>query len=724
MPSIAASPFRGEVAVDGSPTHPELWLDAPANVTLPGSSRTYREWVRGLPDRRWDASSRRWVITGLGVGDGLAGTGRVDLPAWFAAVGLAVRYPHAGPVAGWSLDRLVTPAARFHPEFPDRLQVVPRLLGTQVTEERLGWGAVHERAAGWFELPVMDALTGGRLRAGVTWPEGTAERAAAQLRRSPAVAGFERFAAQLSSAASFDDLDGGREALAGWLAMLPAWFGMELYPYQQLGALAVALGHSLLADEPGLGKTASALAVAAIRGSARTLIVCPPLVATHWEREAARTGLATAGGSRPAGRIVRLSPRSKRAVALPDAGVVIVPDSLLAARPALRDEVRGWGADVLLYDEAHRAMNLTTARTAAVLDVAASARFCVPITGTPLLASPHQLVPLLEMARLLGPVFGGRDAFLRAYCRQDSFGNFQPRRRELDRLGTILTERVWTRRRKQTVLPWLPRKLRTDLHVDVPLGEYRAAHREVLAVIDRWIDEYRAEHDGQDPDGEAVEAFARGSLGLISQLRRASGLCKIPAATEFLALHDFEPDASDGRFRRPLLVWAHHREVVDALLDAVPARVGRVGAIRGQTSDAERDELVDAFQAGEVAVLVCSIVKAGVGITLTRAQDALFVETDWTPAIVEQAEDRANRIGSTEHLQITTLIATGTVDEHVQTALDTKRHILGAVYGDTLPVSTATGPEPLTATDLVTTLIDDRLARARKGRRTKPMDEE
>ncbi len=44
---------------------------------------------------------------------------------------------------------------------------------------------------------------------------------------------------------------------------IPTWFGPDLYEYQQLGALAAVAGRTLVADQPGAGKTYQALAAAA-----------------------------------------------------------------------------------------------------------------------------------------------------------------------------------------------------------------------------------------------------------------------------------------------------------------------------------------------------------------------------------------------------------------------------------------------------------------------------
>jgi SNF2 family DNA or RNA helicase len=73
---------------------------------------------------------------------------------------------------------------------------------------------------------------------------------------------------------------------------LQAAFGRQLMPHQAQVVAAAAEGHRtfLLADEPGLGKTAQALLAAEAAGAYPLLVVVPNVVKTNWARE---TGLWT-----------------------------------------------------------------------------------------------------------------------------------------------------------------------------------------------------------------------------------------------------------------------------------------------------------------------------------------------------------------------------------------------------------------------------------------------
>ncbi len=121
---------------------------------------------------------------------------------------------------------------------------------------------------------------------------------------------------------------------------------------------------------------------------------------------------------------------------------------------------------------------------------------------------------------------------------------------------------------------------------------------------------------------------------------------------------------------RPLLVWAHHSDVIGALQEATGAP-----ALTGSTSKRAADRLIDGFQAGEVPLLICSILAVGAGIALTRGSDAIFAEFDWTPAQMQQAVDRQRRIGQLRTVRAHIPVAVGTLDEHAVRVLGTRQKL-------------------------------------------------
>ena len=124
---------------------------------------------------------------------------------------------------------------------------------------------------------------------------------------------------------------------------------------------------------------------------------------------------------------------------------------------------------------------------------------------------------------------------------------------------------------------------------------------------------------------------------------------------------------------RKLVVFAHHRRVVQAIAERFDA-----GVIIGGMTDSRRDRVIDAFtNSDEPRLLVCSIAAAGVGINLQRASDVMFAEQPWNPSDCDQAEDRCHRIGQTRGVMVDYIVASGTIDEHVARVVERKRRITG-----------------------------------------------
>jgi SNF2 family DNA or RNA helicase len=124
------------------------------------------------------------------------------------------------------------------------------------------------------------------------------------------------------------------------------------------------------------------------------------------------------------------------------------------------------------------------------------------------------------------------------------------------------------------------------------------------------------------------------------------------------------------------VAFADHVEVQHALVERFPA----AAHVLGDDAIGARDAAMTAFQRPDgPQLIVCSLRAAGQGITLTRASNVAFLELDWTPARLAQAEDRCHRIGQDDAVTAWYLLAPDTIDETMAELLEHKRGVIGAV---------------------------------------------
>jgi SWI/SNF-related matrix-associated actin-dependent regulator 1 of chromatin subfamily A len=442
------------------------------------------------------------------------------------------------------------------------------------------------------------------------------------------------------------------------------WFNPQPYPYQILGALKAAFqGHNLIADEPGLGKTIQAILAAGLIKAKRIIVICPPALITNWATEIKNTNQLDHLHPTKPGQLVTITASDKTTPPLPEVGYVVTSDTLITARPKLLEQLSKQFWDLLIVDESHRLKNYKAKRTRKVWHLSKSCEHMIALTGTPIVSNPLDLLPTLGM---LGQLKHFPDNYLDTYTKENYWGGREPRRENLDDLKQLLDAHVWVRRTKQQVLKDLPSKSRHAQFVDVDDKAVRDAFKPVERKLLNHVKKHGVEH---------LDEWVKESRPLVSELHRGTGLAKIPAALDWIINH------VEGTTGRPLIVWAVHTDVIVGLEKALHKHDPglQVRTFYGATPPDERDQTVQDFQAGKVDVLVAQIVAAGTGLTLTRSSDALFVETDWTPANVVQAEDRIHRISQDYPVTITTLLAPGTLDPVIHRVLMENIQTLNAV---------------------------------------------
>jgi SWI/SNF-related matrix-associated actin-dependent regulator 1 of chromatin subfamily A len=199
------------------------------------------------------------------------------------------------------------------------------------------------------------------------------------------------------------------------------------------------------------------------------------------------------------------------------------------------------------------------------------------------------------------------------------------------------------RRLKVDVLKDLPAKQRCI----VPVTIQKPQHIKQCKNIISQLNETRSSVSSLVGE-EASEAHFE-ARKLLMQAYQASGVGKSQSVAEYVL------DWLRGSSTKKVLVFAHHKEVLDTIEAAVSKHLKGVGHIRidGSVPPIERASSVKKFQTkAEVRLGLLSVTAAGVGLTLTAASSVIFAELHWTPGVLAQAEDRCHRIGQTNAVNI------------------------------------------------------------------------
>lgn len=484
--------------------------------------------------------------------------------------------------------------------------------------------------------------------------------------------------------------------------------GWSYLPYQVAGiAYCLARPKALVGDEMGLGKTIQAIGVHNADASVQSmLIVCPASLRSNWARE------VTTWATRPVRVEVIESTSQRLQEPAEGATTVVVVNYDLVRKGPLRDALMARDWDLLVIDEAHRAKNPEAQQTRSVLGtwdkekkeavpgLVQRARRVVALTGTPVPNRPIEIQPLLAA---LGVEWAkSRFGFAKRYANatQTRYGWDMDGASNLDELQEKLRAAVMVRRVKSQVLTELPAK-RRQVIVMPTNGAARAvtAEQEAVAAREELLaalrDAVALAHAAGDDAAyaaavEELQSAVKIAFEDLSDARRGVAMAKLPACIE----HCRDVVESAGK----VVIFAHHHEVVDALREGLAEFSPAV--IDGRVEPRDRQAVVDRFQTDAACrVFIGSIGACREGLTLTAASHVVFVELDWVPGNLSQAEDRCHRIGQRDCVIVQHLVVDGSIDARMASVLVEKQEILDSLLDKEHSVrATAALKEPVFVT--------------------------
>jgi SNF2 family DNA or RNA helicase len=163
-----------------------------------------------------------------------------------------------------------------------------------------------------------------------------------------------------------------------------------------------------------------------------------------------------------------------------------------------------------------------------------------------------------------------------------------------------------------------------------------------------------------------------------------------------------------------VVFFAKHVEVMDTAEETFAARGLKYAAIRGDQTPATRQRNIDAFVTDpDVAVIVCSLTAAGVGVNLQVASNVVLAELSWTDAEQTQAIDRVHRIGQEEPVTAWRIIASQTIDTRIAELIDSKAGLAArALDGSDEEVGSSVDVQLEALVALLTRALEARAGRA------------
>lgn len=415
-------------------------------------------------------------------------------------------------------------------------------------------------------------------------------------------------------------------------------------------------GNILLADVMGLGKTVQAMGFINATKPKRIFIGCPNNAKLIWLRHFQEFCTEPYDVEVAYTQLYMLSD-----VVIMNYEAMVRWEPMLDAR----------NDDLVIFDEGHYLKTPSAKRSKVAYKRRAAKK--IIITGTPIVNYPYELFPL---AHYLDP-----DEFYEYSEFEASYGSKSGDKlgRNLNRLNDRLRRTIMTRREKSEVEVQFPKKRRQVVEFEVP--------PEVKALIDRenmLFDTLKGNTSADDFEAAKLWNTLRNEsdianddidfMAIIEELKLTKkfafeemarmahdiGLAKLPFVIEHI---EQMIDA-----REKVLVFAHHRDVMKKLADKFgQSALLLMGGNRDQALATKQFE--ERFNNDDSITVGIAQISNAAGYSIKGTSTVLFIEEDWVPGVMTQAEDRCHGLGRGEEGAKSMLI------QHLvfQDSLDTKK---------------------------------------------------
>lgn len=333
----------------------------------------------------------------------------------------------------------------------------------------------------------------------------------------------------------------------------------------------------------------------------------------------------------------------------------------------------------IVLDESHKIKNPDAKTTEAILELKDLAKKRIIISGTPIANKPLDLWTqfyFLDNGTLLGSDY---NEFKKTYSIDLKDDNLHEQKEKFNKLREIILSNS-IRRLKKDVLE-LPEKIYIDKYVQID-GQQKRIYDILKGELYIEITNING--------GKIIDE----SEEILKKLLRLAQIASNPF------LIDKAYNETPAKFpvldtlieniimqKEKVIVWSCFVDNIRILYK----RYKRFGSLMlyGDIPIEKRNEIVKQFKNDkEFMVLIANPAAAREGLTLTSANNAIYLDRNFNLVDYLQSQDRIHRISQTKECKIYKLIAKDTIDEYIDEIIYKKHKLAEYVQGDTDNITT------------------------------------
>lgn len=443
------------------------------------------------------------------------------------------------------------------------------------------------------------------------------------------------------------------------VSTLPGAIASVLREYQKVGynwmrKLSENGFGGILADDMGLGKTLQVISLLSHKKSS-AIIVCPTTLLLNWQEEIDKFApwLKTI-------IVIGSQPERKNLIEnRGDCDVIITSYDLIRRDVELYENIT---FDYAVADEAQNIKNPETKNAQAVKSLKAAHKFA--LTGTPV---ENHLGELWSIFDFVMPGFLG------------SYADFRVEYEE----GIVAGDEDSADRFKKLIMPFVLRRLKTDVLKELPPkteskltcmleGEQKSLYSATMQSVRHSL--------SVTDNPNRVEV-----LSMIMRLRQ---LCCDPSlvypdyngnSAKLESCLELISSAVEGGHK--VLLFSQFTSMLEIIKQRLAERNISFYLLTGENPKSERLELVKKFNVDDTNVFLISLKAGGTGLNLTGADIVIHYDPWWNESVMNQATDRAYRLGQNKSVHVYKLVLGGTLEESIYELQRKKSALSGMVVG-------------------------------------------